>query len=418
MPTGVASLSLTLLTLLLSLILSPIYGKDVGEGCTISNSSGFLTSGVCKLLEDCPPVYDALLAGNSPTTCGFIHFKPIVCCPTNNENGKNITTERITSKLTTSSTERISTPRTLIFDNSRGSLARAKCAENAVDFDLKLPGTMNGPMSTRIRKRQISLFITGGKKAVPKEFPHMTAIGFENGENKTLWLCGGSLISDRVVLTAAHCIYNQDWGVAKWVRVGDLNLARMNDSANPQTIRIVERISHPDYKRPSVYHDIAIMKLETPVTYTAWARPACLPVDLPDTGTDGEAVATGWGRVDWAAEHGSDNLLKVTLSLIPQQSCNESFFDADSTTNLAQGIVGEWQICAGEEEKGTCPGDSGGPLAVFNPIHDNIYNIIGITSVGRLCGSIVPTIYTRVYHYIPWIEKVTWPEYFKNNQEN
>ncbi|EFN81876.1 Serine protease snake [Harpegnathos saltator] len=246
----------------------------------------------------------------------------------------------------------------------------------------------------------------------------MTAIGFENGENEILWQCGGSLISDKVVLTAAHCTFSKDWGIAKWARVGDLNLARTNDDARPQTIRIVERISHPDYKNPSEYHDIAIMKLETSVTYNAWVRPACLPVDLPDTGTDGEAVATGWGRVDWAEEQGSDNLLKVTLSLVPQQSCNESFFDVDSIIKLARGIVDEWQICAGEEGKDTCQGDSGGPLAVFNTVHECVYNIIGITSVGRLCGSIIPGIYTRVYNYIPWIERAAWPEYFKNNQYN
>ncbi|EFN81872.1 Coagulation factor XI [Harpegnathos saltator] len=71
------------------------------------------------------------------------------------------------------------------------------------------------------------------------------------------------------------------------------------DNARTQTIRIVERILHHDYQILSQYYDIAIMKLETSVTYNAWVRPACLPVDLPDTGTDGEAVATGWGRVDW-----------------------------------------------------------------------------------------------------------------------
>ncbi|XP_025160830.1 venom protease isoform X3 [Harpegnathos saltator] len=413
MLTGVANLSLTLLTLL-SLILSPIHGEYVGEGCIISDSRGFLTSGVCKFLQYCPLVYDALLVGNLPITCGFVGFEPIVCCPTNNENGKDITTERIMSKLTTSSTERINT-QTLIFDNTRGSLARAKCAENAeVAFDLELSAAKAGPMKPMEDTMLSFIFVVGGKNAEPKEFPHMAAIGFENEKNEILWLCGGSLISDRVVLTAAHCTFNQNWGVAKWARVGDLNLAETNDDAMPQTIRIVERILHPDYKKPSQYHDIAIVKLETPITYTVWARPACLPVDLPDIGYGGAAVATGWGRLDWADEQGSDHLQKVILSLVPQQSCNESFFDADSTISFARGIVDEWQICAGDEGKDTCQGDSGGPLTVFNPVHNNTHNIIGITSVGRVCGSIVPAVYTRVYHYIPWIERVAWPEYFKN----
>lgn len=67
----------------------------------------------------------------------------------------------------------------------------------------------------------------------------------------------------------------------------------------PQTIAIKERIRHPEYKRPSEYHDIAILRLEKEAVYNAFVRPACLPVDLPDVGQDNKAVATGWGLVDW-----------------------------------------------------------------------------------------------------------------------
>ncbi|EFN87035.1 Serine protease snake, partial [Harpegnathos saltator] len=294
-----------------------------------------------------------------------------------------------------------------------------ECAESAeAVFGIAIPPTLLlGQRPVNISRCALSTrkWIVGSRKAQPKEFPHMTAIGFQNTENEILWLCAGSLISDRVILTVAHCT-DSNWGAPKWARVGDLNLAQTNDDARPQTIKIVEIISHPDYKQPSVYHDIAIMKLETPVTYTAWARPACLPVDLPDIDNDGKAVATGWGRFDWTDDKYSDDLLKVMLSLVPQQSCNESFFE-DGNTQLKRGIVDEWQICAGEEGRDACEVNSGGPLTVFNTNHDCMYNIIGIASIGRLCGSIIPGVYTRVYHYIPWIERVAWPEYFKNNQD-
>ncbi|KAG5317557.1 SNAK protease, partial [Pseudoatta argentina] len=111
-------------------------------------------------------------------------------------------------------------------------------------------------------------------------------------------------------------------------------------------------------------------------------------------------------------DQGSDNLLKVTLRLVPHENCNGSFFDSGSSVELALGIVNEWQICAGEVGKDTCQGDSGGPLAVFNTDHQCMYTIIGVTSLGRLCGSIIPGVYTRVYHYVPWIERTAWPEYF------
>ncbi|XP_071640062.1 venom serine protease Bi-VSP-like, partial [Temnothorax longispinosus] len=118
-------------------------------------------------------------------------------------------------------------------------------------------------------------------------------------------------------------------GIARWVRLGNLNLAQTNDTAMSQTIRIQERIRHPDYKPPSQYHDIAILRLEKEATYNVFVRPACLPVDWPDVGQNDKAVATGWGSVDWSDDKGSDNLLKVTLNLVPHQSCNTSFFDDD-----------------------------------------------------------------------------------------
>ena len=84
-----------------------------------------------------------------------------------------------------------------------------------------------------------------------------------------------------------------------WVRLGDLNLVQSDDNAKPQTIAIKERIRHPDYKRPSEYHDIAILRLEKDAVYDAYVRPACLPVDWPDVAQNDKAVATGWGLVDW-----------------------------------------------------------------------------------------------------------------------
>lgn len=83
------------------------------------------------------------------------------------------------------------------------------------------------------------------------------------------------------------------------MRVGDLNLVETNDDAMPQDIKIAERIKHPEYKGLSMYNDIAILRLEKEADYNAWVRPACLPVDLPDIGTDNKAVASGWGLVDW-----------------------------------------------------------------------------------------------------------------------
>lgn len=85
----------------------------------IDNSGASHASGVCKLLQDCPVVYEQLLSGNTPDSgCGFMGFEPIVCCPTNNV----VVTKGTTQEPTT---ERTTTPRPWKFNGTRGEVARA-----------------------------------------------------------------------------------------------------------------------------------------------------------------------------------------------------------------------------------------------------------------------------------------------------
>ncbi|XP_015598885.1 serine protease snake isoform X2 [Cephus cinctus] len=366
----------------------------VGDICNLKSGA----PGKCSTLENCQSVYSQLVAGNPPDTlCGFSGFEPIVCCPSSTSR-PSTTTEAITTATSA--------------DESVGSIARQKCAEYSSSvYALVIPPTLidKRPVNISVCAITSKKLIVGGTRADPKEFPHMAAVGFQKGSQEIGWFCGGTLVSERFVMTAAHCTYSAEWGKAAWVRVGDLNLVSSNDNAKPQNRRVIERIKHPEYKRPSQYHDIALLKLESPVEFNAFVRPACL-----HTGNTLEAqtkgVATGWGHVEWQGDGGSNDLLKVTLSLVPQSSCNESFSSGTVDSKIRFGIVGDWQICAGEVGKDTCQGDSGGPLAIFNTDHYCMYDVIGVTSFGRLCGSIVPGVYTRVSYYVPWLESIIWPQ--------
>ena len=77
-----------------------------------------------------------------------------------------------------------------------------------------------------------------------------------------------------------------------------MNLIRKDDDANPQERLIVDRLRYPEYMKPSEYHDLALLRMETPVRFDAYVRPACLPIVKRIEGS--QAVATGWGRVDWS----------------------------------------------------------------------------------------------------------------------
>lgn len=248
--------------------------------------------------------------------------------------------------------------------------------------------------------------IVGGVETNLKEFPHMAALGYRDRGNIE-WRCGGSLISEYYVLTAAHCTPNKNPPII--ARLGDFNLKRNDDGAQPVNYVIVERIRHPDYKPPTKYNDIALLKLDRRVEFSDFIRPACLYTkDYFDVN---KTVATGWGKIDFA-EPLSDTLLKVAISIIDNKQCNDLYSLDSPTRELSRGIASS-MMCAGELRGGkdTCQGDSGGPIQITRPNNQCVYDIIGVTSFGKFCAAKnAPGVYTRVSAFVPWIESIVWPD--------
>ena len=107
----------------------------------------------------------------------------------------------------------------------------------------------------------------------------------------------------------------------------------------------------------------------------------------------------------------SNDLLKVVLDFYSHPDCRKVFTEGVSKRRLRDGIVDESQICAGgvNESKDTCQGDSGGPLQIYHHEVYCMYSLVGITSFGKVCGSInSPGVYTRVSNYVSWIENIVW----------
>lgn len=246
----------------------------------------------------------------------------------------------------------------------------------------------------------------GGEDAKSSQYPHMAALGYGEWEN-VKWGCGGTLISDTFVMTAAHCI-DTLLGRLKYIRLDDINLASDDDNSYPQDFNASRIIIHPDYNPPSAYNDIALVELDHPVDRLGNSlTPACLQIDRNIA--DPKWSALGWGET---SHHGpaADHLQVMELREADYTVCKNAYLNAGKR-RLEYGVDNDSQMCAGKGDVDTCLGDSGGPLQISNEKYWTGYTVIGITSFGKKCGlTNKPSVYTRVSHYIEWIESVVWPE--------
>ncbi|XP_021206506.2 trypsin-7 [Bombyx mori] len=239
----------------------------------------------------------------------------------------------------------------------------------------------------RCGERNEASRITGGVETTVNEFPWVTRLSYFNK-----FYCGGTLVNDRFVLTAAHCTKGFMWFMIK-VTLGEHN--RCNKTHRPETRFIVQLLSH-NFTFSTFKDDIALLKMNERVEVSDTVKPVCLPHNDESTYEAVRAIAAGWGSVG-ESKNRSCNLLEVELPILSNAECKKTKYEPS--------MILDDMLCAGYPEKGmkdTCQGDSGGPLSAERK--DKRYELVGIVSWGIGCGRPgYPGVYTRVSKYLYWI---------------
>uniref|UniRef100_A0A667YAF1 Peptidase S1 domain-containing protein n=1 Tax=Myripristis murdjan TaxID=586833 RepID=A0A667YAF1_9TELE len=229
--------------------------------------------------------------------------------------------------------------------------------------------------------------IVGGQNAAPGSWPWMASL-----HNRSRHVCGGSLINNEWVLSAAHCFDS----TAGWT----VYLGRDNQTgSNPNEVsrNLSQIIIHSDYNSSNLKNDIALLQLSSPVEFTNYTRPVCLAAQGSIFTNGTTCWVTGWGLE-------SQTLQEVELPIVSNSRCQ----------SIYGGLITDSTICAGglpEGGQGICFGDSGGPMVKKL---GSQWTQVGISSFVSSSGCAQPNIpagFARVSEFESWIRS-----HIKTNQ--
>uniref|UniRef100_A0AB38ZEE2 Venom S1 protease 37 n=1 Tax=Ectomocoris sp. TaxID=3104572 RepID=A0AB38ZEE2_9HEMI len=232
--------------------------------------------------------------------------------------------------------------------------------------------------------------IVGGVETGINEFPFIVAI---RTQFSPFVFCGGTIISEYHVVTAAHCTRprrHEEFAII----VGDHNVYDTEETNSSEVYNIKKVIEHEHYDKEGLTEfDIALLFTEKQIKFNLHIAPACFPINKVNL-VGSRVKVIGWGA-DFTNGPYSEILRKVNLDVVDLKKCNDYY----TKINLENPS----QICTHTPNADSCQGDSGGPVVWRDP-DTNRYTIVALVSYGDICGK-TPGINTDVFYHKEWIEK-------------
>ncbi|KAE8589253.1 hypothetical protein XENTR_v10017480 [Xenopus tropicalis] len=206
------------------------------------------------------------------------------------------------------------------------------------------------------------------------------SVPYQVSLNAGYHFCGGSLINEHWVVSAAHCYQSK-----MELRIGENNIELLEGTE--QFIQSAKIIRHPQYNSWTIDNDIMLIQLQEPAQLNNEVQPIPLPTECPPVGSI--CLISGWGNTLSNGVNYPDLLQCIEAPILSDQECRQSY----------PGSITDNMICVGYLEGGidSCQGDSGGPVVCDRELQ-------GVVSWGRGCALPgYPGVYTKVCNYLSWI---------------
>ncbi|KAG5675389.1 hypothetical protein PVAND_005297 [Polypedilum vanderplanki] len=388
-------------------------GLSENDSCEYNNNE----IGICKKISDCQNEFENFKHKKSDLkVCNYhrISSNTAICCP-----NKSLKLDQLKTRYTLDF-------ETCLNQNLANRRSRKDATDliNAINFENRTISdedckniALYGLQFTCENKIISSLtFIVFGNLVKEGDYANMAAIGWTQSNNEIKYNCGGTIVNERFIITAAHCNYYRGKS-PDVVRVGDRFLATTEDDEYAQQLAIEKFITHPSYKPSENYHDIAIIKTQEQIKFSMFVAPACI---LRDLNSKWFLNIAGYGQTDFA-ENASNTLQEIVVKQVENSECNMTFTDQPK---VPKGII-DSQLCvqgivnSNGDTPDSCLGDSGGPVqyqSFKHAINDDDYErtklktvydipvVAAIVSFGVGCALEIPSVNTRISFYINWLE--------------